>query len=218
MRENNTEMISPSFEDIRLALFASGSGSNVEAILDFAKVKGYLSQIKVLICDKPQAQVIERAKKFHIPALFIEYKKNLARTKEENKKRHEELIRATLDEYGVNWIALAGYMRIFSEDFISHYPNRIINIHPSLLPKYKGKDAYEQAFASGDHKSGITIHFVDSGIDTGPIIYQKSFKRLDNDNLETFKSRGLKLEHTIYPMVLEQLFKNKQLCIGQIYE
>ena len=192
---NTLDMISPS----NIAIFASGNGSNAEKLIKKAKDLNY--QISCLICDNPKAGILK--KNLQIPVHIIPY--------DSSKNAHENEILNTLRKYQVNWIFLAGYMRILSKNFIDEFSykdqTQIINIHPSLLPKYRGLNAYEKSYYNGDMESGITIHYVDSGIDTGNIILQGKFKRKENDNLSDFIQRGQELEHTLYPKILERVIK-----------
>lgn len=182
-----------------IAIFASGTGTNALALIKAAKK--YKAPIKCLICDHPDAQITKE--NIDIPIYVIPFEKD--------KKNHEKKILEVLSQYQINWIFLAGYMRILSSEFINHFSKentrRIINIHPSLLPKYKGLNAYERSFNNNDNFSGITIHFVDSGIDTGEIIYQGKFERKVGDNLDDFIKRGKELEHILYPQILERVTK-----------
>lgn len=198
-----------------IAIFASGNGTNAINILDCAKEELFNSTIKCLITDKKDAGIIVKINTHpvykNIPIYTIPFVKKIGESHPVAKARHEVEIKEILDSHHVNWIALAGYMKILSAKFLKCYfdesfqKNRVINIHPSLLPKYPGKDAYEQAFNSGDEVSGVTIHHVDSGIDTGPIILQKTFKRKKEDTFEDFKNRGLSLEYQIYREALVSL-------------
>jgi phosphoribosylglycinamide formyltransferase-1 len=129
----------------------------------------------------------------------------------ERRKEHEERMMTLLVEHGIHYIFLAGFMRILSPIFVSRFRKRLINIHPSLLPKFPGLHAYEQAFMANDSQSGITVHFVDEGVDTGPIIEQISFPRLDTDSIADFIARGKSLEWTIYPEVLKRLDRDGKL-------
>jgi phosphoribosylglycinamide formyltransferase-1 len=131
-----------------------------------------------------------------------------------SRREHELRLLAELDKYKVDFVVLAGYMRILSSTFLRRFSDsrgfyRVINIHPSLLPAFPGKSAYEDAFDSGVEVSGVTIHFVDEKVDHGPILAQESFPRLANDTLNTFTSRGLALEHTLYPRTLQMLVEGK---------
>lgn len=185
----------------RVVIFASGSGSNAQALIEKAKELRSNLEIVGVFSDKKEAYVLQRAKQNNIPAMAIE--------KTGSKVEHEEKIINILSEWKPDWIFLAGYMRILSAQFIEKYPNRIINIHPSLLPEFPGRTGYEDAFHAGVKSSGVTIHYVDEGIDTGKHIIQESFPRYEEDSLEDFKKRGLQLEHKLYPHILEQVAYGK---------
>ncbi len=180
----------------RFAIFASGLGSNAINLIHFARENPNKLSVEVLITDNQNASVISEALKLGVPVEVIPFQKN--------KSIHEDLILAALKKYSVQWVALAGYMRILTSKFLSNFydedlkRNKIINIHPSLLPAFPGKDAYGDAFFAGVSVSGITVHFVDSGVDTGPVILQKTFDREKDDTLEDFISRGKKVEHEVY--------------------
>lgn len=186
-----------------IAIFASGNGSNAIELIKHAKKLNFT--IACLICDNPHAGILK--KEIPIPIHLIE--------KTKSKKEHEREILKTLERYQVNWIFLAGYMRILSEDFIAkfthkhptHAHSRIINIHPSLLPKYQGLHAYERSFANNDQFGGITIHYVDAGIDTGEMILQGKFERKNEDTITDYIKRGQELEHGLYPKILERVIK-----------
>lgn len=195
-----------------VAIFASGTGSNAQALLQKAEDLGQLPRIKAIITDNPDAGVIKHAQRFGIECGIYPIQKIPGQDFASAKKQQEQKIIARLDELHVQWILLAGYMRILSPAFLQHYynseyaVNQVVNIHPSALPAFPGKDGYGDAFRAGVETSGVTIHFVDAGIDTGPIIQQQLFARLQNDTLESFKARGLALEHQLYPKVLESIF------------
>ncbi len=172
------------------AVFASGNGSNAENILRHAQSRGGGISIPLVICNKAGAPVIVRAEKLGVACKVIER----AGTKSEQ----EAAILAALKEHDVEWIFLAGFMAILSPDFVAAYKDRIVNIHPSLLPQFPGKDGYGDAFRAEVPVSGVTLHYVDDGIDTGPVIAQKSFAREEGDTLETFRARGMELEYALY--------------------
>ena len=188
---------------MRIIIFASGNGSNAENIINFAKNSGI--QVEALLCDKQYAPVIKKAEELGVKTFFIPYEIS------DTKKDHEKKIFKVLDSLQFDWICLAGYMRILSSDFIKKYSykksglSKVINIHPSLLPSFKGKDAYKQAFDYGVKISGVTVHLVDENIDTGPILLQKTFNRNENDSFLDFKNKGMQVEYKIYPEVLTQL-------------
>lgn len=190
---------------------ASGSGTNAENLLAYAQNKNTF-KITCVITDKEDAGVISRCEKFGTDCFVVPV------LKEENaKKKQEEKILRILKENSVDWIFLAGYMRILSQDFIDSFWNQateksnIINIHPALLPQFPGKDAYEQAYEAGVKESGITVHHVDAGIDTGPIILQEKFNRREDDSLESFKARGLEVEYKLYKKAVDHLFNGENL-------
>jgi len=180
----------------RLAVLASGSGSNFEAIAE--KMAGSAHSIACMICDRREAYVFDRAKKLDIPAYYVNYKGR-------DRLLAEEEIKAVLHDEKADLIALAGFMRLLSPDFIDSFPDHIVNVHPSLLPKYPGTHGIEDGFNSGDMELGITIHRVDHGLDTGPVIMQKSFIRRKNEVLHEIESRVHELEHIWYPAVLLEI-------------
>lgn len=187
---------------IKVAIFASGNGSNAQALLEKETMLNNVS-VELIITDNPQARVIDIAKKFN-KSYFIYPKKNI------NKTEHERLILTTLQNFKIEWILLAGYMRLLSPEFIQAFycpklkQSKILNIHPSLLPLHPGLNAYEKTFEQTPNKAGVTIHFVDSGMDTGKILVQQGFEN-NSKNFENFKRRGLQLEHHLYTKVLSQL-------------
>ena len=188
---------------MEIAVLASGNGSNFQAIID-ASVRGELpnANIKLLIVNVKGAYAIERAKKHNIPYYLIESK-----NKERNKFDLEIL--NTLKENRIDIVVLAGFMRILSSHFVKEYRNKIINIHPSLLPLFPGAHAHRDAIRAGATKSGCTVHFVDEGIDTGPIILQESVNIDKEDTEETLAMKVLPLEHRIFPKAIELLSSQK---------
>ncbi|MDC7124061.1 MAG: phosphoribosylglycinamide formyltransferase [Spirochaetales bacterium] len=176
-----------------LAVFASGSGTNFEAITKAVLKTEH--KVCCLICDKKDAAVFERAKKLRIPSFHVSYK---SRTKAETE---EEMIKI-LTEKETDLIALAGFMRLLTPKLVDCFKDRIINIHPSLLPKYPGTNGIKDSWESGDTELGITIHRIDYGLDTGPVIMQKSFSRYTDSSLEEVENRIHTLEHQFYPQVL----------------
>lgn len=184
----------------RIAVFASGNGSNFQSIIDQVQSGELSANVCLLVCDQKQALVIKRAEKAGIPT-FVFCAKDF-----QSKVDYEKRILIELQQYSVDWIILAGYMRLIGQTLLSVYENRIVNIHPSLLPAFPGKDAIGQAISANVKVTGITIHFIDEGMDTGPIISQKACEIEDNDNLERLQSKIQALEHKWYPIVLQQLF------------
>lgn len=187
---------------VKIAVFASGNGGNFQRIVEAQKSgegKGY--EVKVLIVDKESAYAIERAKLLGIPYYFINPKEY------NTKMEFEEKIIDILKKYEIEYIVLAGYMRIISSILLEEYFNKIINIHPAYLPEFSGKDGIGDAYKARASKTGVTIHYVDSGVDTGEIIYQERLKIDSQWGLEDLKNKIHEIEHRIYPMILTKLFK-----------
>ncbi|MEK4230863.1 phosphoribosylglycinamide formyltransferase [Solibacillus sp. FSL H8-0538] len=184
----------------KIAVFASGSGSNFEAIAE-AITRGELdAQIELVVTDKPGAFVVTRAQKFNIPVLEIAPK--MFATKAD----YEAAVVEALREKDVKWVVLAGYMRLVSDTLLAAYHNRIVNIHPSLLPSFPGKDAIGQAMEHGVKVTGVTVHYVDAGMDTGKIIAQGAIGVVEGDR-ESTEQQIHELEHKLYTQTLKQLFE-----------
>ena len=187
----------------KIAVFASGNGSNFQSIADAASTGSLDAEIALVVCDRPGACVIERAKKEGIE-LFLFSAKDY-----ETKAAFESEIVKRLQERDVEWIALAGYMRLIGDTLLQAYPERIINIHPSLLPSFPGKDAIGQAFDAGVKVTGVTIHYVDEGMDMGPIIAQRAVVIKESDSKEELQKRIQETEHELYPQVLNSILFEK---------
>lgn len=185
----------------RIAIFASGSGSNFEAIARAVQGGEIKAALSLLVCDKPGAGVISRAEALGV-AVFSFSPKDYP-----EKAAYEKEILALLQARGVAFIVLAGYMRLIGETLLTAYPNKIVNIHPSLLPLFPGKGAIERAYESGAAETGISIHYVDEGMDTGPVIAQCKVKIEAEDSLETLKQRMHQAEHLLYVQTLKALFQ-----------
>ncbi len=194
---------------LKIGAIASGSGSNFEAIIESTE-KGILkdkAQVEVLICNKAGAYCMERAKNHKIPCVLIESEK-FKGTREE----FDAKIIETLKKYKVELVVLVGYMRLVSKLFIETFKGNIMNIHPALLPSFKGMHAHRDVLAYGVKVSGCTVHFVDSDEDHGPIIIQKCVPVYDTDTEETLGKRVLEWEHKIFPKSIE-LFVDKKLRV-----
>lgn len=183
----------------KIAVFASGSGSNFQAIIDAIQGGALNAEVALLVCDKREAFAIERAKKNNVK-VFQFLPKNY-----ENKQAFETEILQKLKELNIEWIALAGYMRLIGETLLKAYEGRIINIHPSLLPSFPGKDAIEQAYEAKVKVTGVTIHYVDEGMDTGPIIAQAPIFIEETDTVDVVRTKIQEIEHKLYPEVLQKL-------------
>jgi phosphoribosylglycinamide formyltransferase-1 len=191
----------------KIGVVVSGRGSNLQSIIDHI-VKGKLNnvEIAVVVSDHKEAFALERAAKAGIPTAVVERKSC------KDKAEFEDKIDAALREAGAEAVILAGFMRILTGHFISRWENKIINIHPALLPSFKGVDAQGQAVDYGVKIAGCTVHFVDEGTDTGPIILQKAVPVLDDDTEETLAARILKEEHKALPEAI-QLWADGKLTI-----
>lgn len=182
----------------RVAVFASGSGSNFEAIMENWQRTGYQGgRVELLVCNNPNAYVLERAAKWQVPAATFVLKDY------GDKNAYEKAILETLTRYRIDFIVLAGYMRLLGPVLLQPYQGRIINLHPSLLPAFPGKDAIGQALEYGVRVSGITIHYVDEGMDTGPIIYQEAIPLDWEENRESLIAKIHALEHRAYPEIVK---------------
>lgn len=183
---------------LNLAVLISGSGSNLQALIDSCKDENFPAQINVVISNRPDAYGLKRAEKEGIPAITIDH------TTYENRNSFEDAIQNALKEYPVDLICLAGFMRILTADFINEWPNKIINTHPALLPKFGGKGMYGEhvhraVIEAGEQKSGASIHYVIPEVDQGPVIIQKTVPVLEGDTIETLSTRVIEQEHIAYP-------------------
>lgn len=187
-----------------LAVFASGTGSNFDALQKAIEDGSLSAQIVLLVCDRPNAAVIQKAIRKEIPVLVIDPHHY------SSKMDYEFKILESCKKHQVSWLILAGYMRLLGETLLGAYPDHIMNIHPSLLPAFKGKDAIGQAIAYGVKIMGVTIHYVDHTMDGGTIISQESFK-VDSDwTREEIETRVHQIEHQLYPKTLQQLLEEQQ--------
>lgn len=188
-----------------IAVFASGSGSNFQAILDLVQAGELDANISLLVCDKPGAYVVERAKAAGIPTFTFKTKDY------PSKEDYEKEICLKLKDLDVDFVVLAGYMRLIGSTLLRECEGRIINIHPSLLPAFPGKDAIGQALAAEAKWSGVTIHFVDEGMDTGPIIVQERVRLEEGETRESLQRKIQGIEHKLYPSILQMLLQQGEI-------
>lgn len=188
---------------INIAVLASGRGTNLQAIIDAIKTEKIDGKIKIVISDNPKAHALKRAQDCGIDNIAFPYKKY------KNKEEYEQKILDCLINYNIDLVVLAGYMRILGSGIIKEYRHRIINIHPALLPSFPGLHAQRQAIGYGVKISGCTVHFVDEGMDTGPIILQKAVKVKQDDTEEALSDRILVYEHKLLPMAIQLFAQNK---------
>jgi phosphoribosylglycinamide formyltransferase-1 len=175
-------------------ILASGAGSNARVLLEHAKKHPEKFEAKAVISDRSGAPVLDIAAGMGVETFVVSH-------------REEGMMLALLKRLQPRWALLAGYKRIVPASFLEFFADdnfhRVLNVHPSLLPAYPGLHGYERAFADGVRVTGVTVHIVDGGLDTGPCVLQESFEREDDDDLESFVKKGQKLEHKLFPKALE---------------
>ncbi|MGK7947465.1 MAG: phosphoribosylglycinamide formyltransferase [Xenococcaceae cyanobacterium] len=209
-QHNSEVLISPnlSFSALKLdrplqiGVMASGSGTNFEALVQAVAERKLNAEIKVLIYNNETAKVKSRAEKWKLPSVLLDHR---------NYKKREDLDReivATLKQYGVQWVVMAGWMRIVTQVLLDGFPNRVINIHPSLLPSFKGIKAIERALAAQVKITGCTVHIVSLEVDSGLILMQAAVPILPDDTLETLHARIQKQEHIILPKAIAKAAKD----------
>ena len=191
---------------MRVAVFASGGGTNLQAIID-ADIETI--DIVLVFSNKADAFAIERAKKHSIPVEIIDHKNF------ETREEFDQAVVNVVEPYNLDLIVLAGYMRILSPVFVRAFKNKIVNIHPALLPSFPGINSGRQAFEYGVKYTGVTVHFVDEGVDTGPIILQDIVKIEDADTEESLLEKIHKVEHRIYPEAIRLVSSGKVEIVGR---
>ncbi|MDV2886768.1 phosphoribosylglycinamide formyltransferase [Alkalihalophilus pseudofirmus] len=189
----------------RIAVFASGNGTNAQAIIDQAKSGVLECEVVLVVSDKPNAFALTRAKNAGIDTFSFKP------SDFKNKESYESELVQKLKEKNVQLIALAGYMRLIGPTLLQAFEGRIVNIHPSLLPQFPGLDAIGQAMIAGVRETGVTIHLVDSGMDTGPIIAQEKVLVDQDDTIETLTTKIQAVEHRLYPATLREWAESVEL-------
>ena len=190
---------------LKIAVMGSGKGSNLQSILD-AVTEGTLdAEVVCVLSDVPTAFILDRARAAGIPAFHVD----CAPFKTKLEGLAEDRVIGHLREHGAECVALAGFMRIVKPGLIAAFRNRIVNIHPSLLPAFPGLAAWKQALAYGVKVTGCTVHFVDEGTDTGPIILQRAVEVRDDDTPESLHARIQNQEHKVYPLALQLIAASK---------
>ncbi len=182
----------------KTAIFISGRGSNLKNLIKFSKNKKSPIDIKLVISDNFYAKGLVYAKKNKVISVVL---------RDKSKKLFEKKLLNYLKKYQINFICLAGFMRILSKNFINKFGNKILNIHPSLLPKYKGLNTHQRVLKNKDKFSGCTVHYVDQNLDSGEIILQKKIRVVKNDNIKSLEKKVLKIEHEIYPKSILKVLK-----------
>ena len=191
---------------MNIAVFASGRGTNFGAIIRAIKKGKIKANLALLVCDNPKAGAVGRAKRAGIKVALVK------REDFSTKKDFEDKIIQHLAENNIDLVILAGFMRLLSPELVSRYKNKILNIHPALLPSFKGVHGIEDAFNYGVRVAGVTVHFVDERMDHGPIVLQAAVKIEENDTLESLEAKIHKIEHRLYPEAI-RLFVEGRLNI-----
>lgn len=186
-----------------IVVLISGSGSNLQSIIDGIEDKTLNARLCAVISNKVDAYGIERAKKANIPTEIIDHKQY------DSREDFDTELSQCIEKYQPQLIVLAGFMRILSDDFVNHFYGKMINIHPSLLPKYRGIHTHQRALEAGDEIHGLSIHYVTAELDGGPIILQKTVPVLEGDNKETLAMRVLEQEHIAYPQVIQWIAEGR---------
>lgn len=195
---------------LRVAVLASGRGSNLQAIIDAIEAGRVQARIVAVISNKKDAAALERARKHGLPDMFVDPKPFAGRP--DSREAYDRALLDILQQHEVELVLLAGYMKIVTAFLVNAYANRMMNIHPSLLPSFPGLDVQKKAIDWGCKLAGCTVHFVTEGVDEGPIIIQAAVPILDNDTPETLAARILVQEHKIYPRAV-QLFAEGRLRV-----
>jgi len=181
---------------LKISVLASGNGSNLQSIIDKIENGELNGKIIAVISDKRKSYALERARKHNIKDIYVKVKDF------ETREAFDVHIAGILKEQGTDLVVLAGFMRILSEKFVNEFYGKLINIHPALLPKYPGIHSIERAYKDKEKSTGVTVHYVDSGVDTGPIIKQIEVPIKENDTLDELEERVHKVEHEIYAEVI----------------
>ena len=196
-------------EPLRLAVLASGRGSNLEAILEACRREDSFARVVVVVSDREGAPALERATRAGVDAVFLNPKDHADRA------AYDAALLATLARYRPGLVCLAGFMRVLTAAFVRAWAGRLVNIHPSLLPAFPGLHAQRQALDHGVKVSGATVHFVDEGVDTGPIIEQASVPVRSDDTEESLSARILAEEHRLYPEAIRLFAEGRLAIIGR---
>ncbi len=194
---------------MKFAVFASGNGSNLQAIIDAVKAGDIQAELALVFSDKRKAYALKRAKEAGIQTL------SLVRKDYATPQSYERDIVIHLKEMKIDFIVLAGYMKILSSFFIKQYPNQIINVHPALLPAFKGARGIKDTFTYGAKVAGVTIHFADDKMDHGPIILQEAFRVSERETLESLEERIHQVEHKIYPRTIAMYVEGRLKISGR---
>src|SRR5438874_10746987 len=188
----------------RVAILISGRGSNMAALIDAAKMPDYPADIALVVSNVPDAAGLERARAAEIATEVVENKRF-----GKDREAFDRALQGVLEAHSIDIVCLAGFMRVLTPWFVARWSRRLINIHPSLLPAFKGLDTHARALAAGAKTHGATVHFVAPELDSGPIIAQESVPVLPNDTPGSLAARVLQAEHRIYPLALKRVVEGR---------
>jgi phosphoribosylglycinamide formyltransferase-1 len=192
----------------KIVILISGNGSNLQAIIDAVNSESFEAEIAVVISNKPNVKGLERAAKADIPTAVIEHKDYPQR------EVFDAHLMREIEKHQPDLIVLAGFMRILSSDFVKRYEGRIMNIHPSLLPKYPGLNTHKRVIDAGDAFHGVTVHFVTAELDSGPNIIQSKVKTFESDTVDSLAKRIQEQEHIIYPIAVKWFVEGRLQMSG----
>lgn len=194
---------------LRFAVFVSGNGSNLQAIIEAVKSSEINAELALVFSDRRKAYAFKRAEAAGIKTLCLERKDYIS------PQSYEREIIIYLKQANIDFLVLAGYMRILTPFFVKEYPQKILNIHPSILPAFKGTRAIKDTFTYGCKTAGVTVHFVDEKMDHGPIILQEAFKMAEDETLQSLEERVHKLEHKLYPKAISLFVEGRLKVKGR---
>ncbi|WP_273270640.1 phosphoribosylglycinamide formyltransferase [Methylophaga sp.] len=188
----------------RLVILISGRGSNMRSIIEAINHQQLDARVAAVISNRPDAAGLEYASSQSIPTKIVDHKAF------EDRESFDRALAQQIDEFNPDYVILAGFMRILTAEFVEHYQNKLINIHPSLLPKFKGLDTHQRAIDAGEKEHGASVHFVTAELDDGPVIMQAKVQVMPDDSAQTLAARVLEQEHQLYPAAIQKLVNVKQ--------
>lgn len=192
----------------RIVILISGSGSNMVAIADAVKNENMEAEVAAVICNRPEAAGLQKARDRDLPVVVLDHKAFTSR------EDFDRALMAQIDEFAPDLVVLAGFMRILTADFVAHYHGRMLNIHPSLLPKYQGLNTHQRALDDGESEHGVTVHFVTEELDGGPNVIQAVIAVNDDDDANSLQQRVQLQEHVIYPIAVKWFVEGRLSMIG----
>jgi len=197
---------------LRVGVMISGRGSNLQALLEACAEPRFPAEVVLVISNRADAQGLARAEKFGVPTKVVPH------ADYESREAFDAAVTLAFEAAGADFICMAGFMRLVTKGFVEHWHDRLINIHPALLPAFKGLDTHERALAAGAREHGCTVHFVRADMDTGPIIGQEAVPVLPGDTPETLAARVLEAEHKLYPRCLSLIAEGRVRVRGEFTE